>query len=60
MSQLLKVILFGMSVLRGDTRGKRASKAILWGVTKTTPGMIAAAATMVSVCRLSFIVMLVY
>jgi hypothetical protein len=32
----------------GDPIGKRPSKVALWGLTNTTPGMIALAATIVS------------
>ncbi|KAI0284931.1 hypothetical protein BC826DRAFT_130280 [Russula brevipes] len=44
--QFIKAFLFGKSSICGEPKGKRASKATLWGLTKTTPGMIAAAATM--------------
>jgi hypothetical protein len=32
----------------GDPIGKRPSKVVLWGLSNTTPGMIALAATVVS------------
>lgn len=47
-SQFLKIILHGRSSIEGDPAGRRASKATLWGLTATTPGMIALAATVVS------------
>lgn len=33
----------------GEGAGKRSSKGSLWGVTRTTAGMIAMAATLVSI-----------
>ncbi|KAH9168213.1 hypothetical protein EDB89DRAFT_2074152 [Lactarius sanguifluus] len=44
----LKTILFGVSSLDGDPAGNRAPKSSLWKLTKTTPGMIALAATVVT------------
>ncbi|KAI9508627.1 hypothetical protein F5148DRAFT_1148913 [Russula earlei] len=44
-SQYLKAVLFGKSMLSGEALGKHTPKAILWGISKTTPGMIAMAAT---------------
>jgi hypothetical protein len=46
-SQFLKSVLHGKSSMDGDPIGKRPSKVALWGLTKTTPGMIALAATIV-------------
>ncbi|KAF8259062.1 hypothetical protein EI94DRAFT_1814033 [Lactarius quietus] len=46
--KFLRTILLGISSLGGgDPAGRRASKASLWGLTKTTPGMITLAATVV-------------
>lgn len=54
MYQFLKTILLGISSLGGgDPAGRRASKSSLWGITKTTPGMIALAATVVRSFSLS-------
>ena len=36
-----------MSMLDGEAGGKRPSKAVLWGLTRTTPGMIAMIAVVV-------------
>ncbi|KAH9058029.1 hypothetical protein EDB83DRAFT_2520925 [Lactarius deliciosus] len=44
----LKTILFGVSSLGGDPMGNRTPKSILWGLKKTTPGMIALAATVIT------------
>ncbi|KAH9021899.1 hypothetical protein EDB85DRAFT_2152089 [Lactarius pseudohatsudake] len=44
----LKTILFGASSLGGDPAGNRAPKSSLWGLKKTTPGMIALAATVIT------------
>ncbi|KAH9166646.1 hypothetical protein EDB89DRAFT_2075584 [Lactarius sanguifluus] len=44
----LKTILLGVSSLDGDPTGKRAPRATLWGITHTTPGMIALAATVIT------------
>ncbi|KAH8982868.1 hypothetical protein EDB83DRAFT_2536489 [Lactarius deliciosus] len=44
----LKTILFGVSSLGGDPMGNRTPKSILWGLKKTTPGMIAFAATVIT------------
>ncbi|KAF8266403.1 hypothetical protein EI94DRAFT_1803102 [Lactarius quietus] len=42
--KFLRTILLGISSLGGgDPAGRRESKASLWGLTKTTPGMIALA-----------------
>ncbi|KAH9055116.1 hypothetical protein EDB83DRAFT_2521326 [Lactarius deliciosus] len=43
----LKTILFGVSSLGGDPTGNRTPKSILWGLKKTTLGMIALAATVI-------------
>jgi len=34
--------------MEGESMGRRATKATLWGLTATTPGMIALVATVVS------------
>ena len=46
--QVLRLVLHGVSAMYGEGSGKRSSKGALWGVKKTTPGMIAMAATVVS------------
>ncbi|KAF8268766.1 hypothetical protein EI94DRAFT_1700013 [Lactarius quietus] len=46
--ELPKTILHGVSSLGGDPAGRRAPRASLWGITKTTPGMIALAATILT------------
>ncbi|KAH9959377.1 hypothetical protein BGW80DRAFT_1464759 [Lactifluus volemus] len=46
--KLLKGILFGISAIHGETTGRRPGRSSLWGVTKTTPGMIAGAATVLT------------
>ncbi|KAI9509400.1 hypothetical protein F5148DRAFT_1283077 [Russula earlei] len=43
LANYLKAVLFGKSTLSGEALGKCPLKAILWGVSKTTPGMIAMA-----------------
>ncbi|KAH8976585.1 hypothetical protein EDB86DRAFT_2839908 [Lactarius hatsudake] len=48
LARFLKSILFGLSTLGGDAAGRRALKSILWGITETTPGMIALAATVLT------------
>ncbi|KAH9039003.1 hypothetical protein EDB85DRAFT_2141567 [Lactarius pseudohatsudake] len=48
LARFLKSILFGLSTLGGDAAGRRAPKSILWGITETTPGMIALAATVLT------------
>jgi hypothetical protein len=52
LSQYLRGILFGISSIGGEPGGRRPSKHVLWGINKTTPGMIATAATIV--CLLLF------
>ncbi|KAH9033614.1 hypothetical protein EDB85DRAFT_1890140 [Lactarius pseudohatsudake] len=42
----LRLILFGPSSIDGEGAAKRTTKGVLWGVKKTTPGMIATAATL--------------
>ena len=50
MYQFLKTILLSISLLGGsDPAGRHASKASLWGITKTMLGMIALAARVVRV-----------
>ncbi|KAF8266830.1 hypothetical protein EI94DRAFT_1701468 [Lactarius quietus] len=46
--ELPKTILHGVSSLGGDPAGRRAPRASLWGITKTMPGMIALAATILT------------
>ncbi|KAI9453058.1 hypothetical protein F5148DRAFT_1289331 [Russula earlei] len=48
LANYLKAVLFGKSMLSGEALRKHPSKAILWGVSKTTPGMIAMAATVLT------------
>jgi hypothetical protein len=48
LSQFIKAVLFGKgSINEGDAGGRRPSNHVLWGTGQTTPGMIAAAATIV-------------
>ncbi|KAI9433159.1 hypothetical protein H4582DRAFT_2187437 [Lactarius indigo] len=44
--KFLKIILYGPSSIDGSGTGNRAPKAVLWGVKRTTAGMIAMAATL--------------
>ena len=46
-SQFLKSVLHGKSSIDGDPIGKHPLKVALWGIMKTTPGMIALVATIV-------------
>lgn len=50
LDQFIKLVLFGAKLLSSASISKMCpTKGILWGVEKTTPGMIAAAATLVSI-----------
>ncbi|KAN0137280.1 hypothetical protein V8E53_004725 [Lactarius tabidus] len=47
LAKYLKSVLLGASLLNGDPAGRHTLRSQLWGITKTTPGMIALAATVV-------------
>ncbi|KAF8267082.1 hypothetical protein EI94DRAFT_1802179 [Lactarius quietus] len=47
LATFLKLVLYGPSSIRGEVGGKHATKGMLWSVEKSTPGMIAMAATLV-------------
>ena len=49
LEQFIKIVLFGAKSVTGASGKTRPTKGILWGVEKTTPGMVAAAATLVSI-----------
>jgi len=53
-SQFLRSILLGKSSIGGDPTSRRPTKAALWGLSATTPGMIALAATIVRTISLSY------
>ena len=55
LDQFIKLVLFGAKSLTSASSKMCPMKGILWGVEKTTPGMITVAVTLVSICSAYFL-----